>query len=59
MALTATTTEGALFPADLLERLAAGFEPAGQRPEDFGLKSGQRLSDEMQARARSREASPT
>jgi hypothetical protein len=49
MAFTAIATEGVLFPADLLERLAAGDETSGQRPEDFGLKSGKRLSDEMQA----------
>ena len=49
MAFTAIATEGVLFPADLLERLAVGDETSGQRPEDFGLKSGKRLSDEMQA----------
>jgi len=49
MAFTAVSIEGGLFPADLLERLASGVEAAGQRPEDFGLKRGQRLSDEMQA----------
>jgi hypothetical protein len=49
MAFTAISIEGGLFPGDLLERLAAGAEPAGQRPEDFGLPKGRRLSDEMQA----------
>ena len=49
MAFTAITVEGGLFPGDLLERLAAGIETTGQRPDDFGFKAGQRLSDEMQA----------
>ncbi|MCL6622943.1 MAG: N-6 DNA methylase, partial [Syntrophobacterales bacterium] len=49
MAFTAISIEGGLFPGDLLERLAAGAETAGQRPEDFGLPKGRRLSDEMQA----------
>ena len=48
MAYSAVAVEGGIFPADLLDRITAG-ETAGQRPEDFGLKSGQRLSDEMQA----------
>jgi hypothetical protein len=48
MAYVAVTIEGGLFPADLLDRVASG-DLTGQRPEDFGFKSGHRLSDEMQA----------
>jgi hypothetical protein len=48
MAYSAVAVEGGIFPADLLDRITAG-ETGGQRQEDFGLKSGQRLSDEMQA----------
>jgi hypothetical protein len=33
---TTITTEGGLLPADILDAIA-GEEPAGQRPEDFGL----------------------
>lgn len=48
MAYVAVTIEGGLFPADLLDRLAAGELP-GQRPEDFGLPKSRRLTDEIQA----------
>jgi hypothetical protein len=49
MAFTAVTIEGGLFPGDLVERLASGALASGQHPEDFGLKNGHRLSDEIQA----------
>jgi hypothetical protein len=46
MGYVAVEVEGGLFPADLLDRIAAG-EAAGQTAADFGLSSG-RLSDEIQ-----------
>lgn len=46
MSYVAVTVEGGLFPADLLERAASGDLP-GQRPEDFGLKPSDRLSDQI------------
>src|SRR6266511_1236338 len=48
MAYTSIVVEGALFPPDLLDRIAAG-EIDGQRAEDFGLARGSRLSDEIQS----------
>ena len=48
MSYVAVAIEGGLFPADLLERAAAGDLP-GQRPQDFGLGQGERLSDAIQA----------
>ena len=47
MAYTAVIVEGGMFPADLLDRIAEGTAEH-QRPEDFGLGSGHRLSDEIQ-----------
>ncbi len=47
MAYAAIEIEGGLFPADLLDRIAAG-EGAGQAAKEFGL-DGRRLSDETQA----------
>lgn len=41
-------TEGGLIPADVLEQIASG-EASGQRPQDFGLNKGQRLTDEIAA----------
>jgi len=50
MAYTSITVEGGLFPADLLDRIAAGSaDISGQREADFGFPSGRRLSDEMQS----------
>jgi hypothetical protein len=46
MAYVAITIEGGLFPADLLDRLAAGVGD-GQRAEDFGVSG--RLGDEVQS----------
>jgi hypothetical protein len=48
MAYTSITVEGGLFPADLLDRIATG-DAGGQREQDFGLSSGQRLSTEIQS----------
>src|SRR5918912_976668 len=45
MSYVAVEVEGGLFPADLLDRIAAG-EAAGQTAADFGL-SGGHLSDEI------------
>ncbi len=47
MAWTTITSEGGLFPPDLLDELAAGTGD-GQREDDFGLERG-RLSDEIQS----------
>jgi len=47
MAYVAITIEGGLFPADLIDRIAAGDE-SGQRPEEFVLATGRRISDEIQ-----------
>ncbi len=47
MAWTTITSEGGLFPPDLLDELAAGTGD-GQREDDFGLERG-RLSDDIQA----------
>ena len=40
----AIRSEGGLIPYDLLEKIA-NEEVAGQKPEDFGLPKGRRLSD--------------
>ena len=49
MSGVAVAIEGGLFAADLLERIAAGSEGVdGQRPQDFGLAAGTRMSDEIQ-----------
>lgn len=48
MAYSSIEVEGALFPPDLRDRIAAG-EADGQRLEDFGLPRGGRLSDEVQS----------
>lgn len=48
MAYTSIEVEGALFPSDLLDRIATG-EADGQRVGDFGLTGGSRLSDEIQS----------
>ena len=48
MAYASVTVEGGMFPADLLDRIAAG-DGEGQRIADFGLSAGRRLSDEIQA----------
>jgi hypothetical protein len=48
MPFVSVTVEGGLLPSDLLERIATG-EGAGQRPDDFGLPAGRRLTDETQA----------
>lgn len=47
MAYAAVTVEGGFFPGELLDRIATG-QVVGQRPEDFGLARGSRLSDELQ-----------
>ncbi|MEK6208035.1 MAG: type IIL restriction-modification enzyme MmeI [Chloroflexota bacterium] len=47
MAYTSIEIEGALFPSDLLDRIATG-EADGQRVGDFGLPGGSRLSEEVQ-----------
>ena len=47
MAWTTITSEGGLFPPDLLDELATGAGD-GQREDDFGLERG-RLSDEIQS----------
>lgn len=50
MAYAAIVVEGALFPTDLLEKVAAG-EARGQAPKDFALDaatSAARLKDEIQ-----------
>ena len=49
MKYTAIITEGGLLPADMLQAIAEGerSEVAGQRPEDFGLAKGRRMSDEI------------
>src|SRR5438105_7562931 len=48
MAYASIEVEGALFPADLLDRIATA-EADGQRIGDFGFPGGSRLSDEIQA----------
>jgi hypothetical protein len=48
MPFVSVAVEGGLLPSDLLERIATG-EGAGQRPDDFGLPAGRRLTDETQA----------
>jgi len=47
MAYASIAVEGGMFPADLLDRIAAG-EGDGQRPADFGLAAGRRVTDETQ-----------
>jgi Eco57I restriction-modification methylase len=44
---TGIRSEGGLLPYDLLEKIASG-EAEGQKPADFGLPKGRRLSDEIQ-----------
>ena len=48
MAYTTVTSEGGLFPSDLLDRIASG-DAEGQRAADFGLDGGRRLIDETQS----------
>jgi hypothetical protein len=48
MAAANVVVEGGLFPADLLDRIARGDSSQGQRPQDFELSAGARLSDELQ-----------
>ena len=48
MAYASIAVEGGMFPADLLERIAAG-EGEGQRSADFGFPTGHRITDETQA----------
>ena len=42
---TAVKTEGALLPADLLQRVAEGRDLDGLRPEDYHLLPGERLNE--------------
>ena len=48
MAYTIVTSEGGLFPSDMLDRIASG-DAEGQRAADFGLDGGRRLIDETQS----------
>ncbi len=47
MKYTAIRSEGGLLPYDLLDEILAETAP-GQRPADFGLPKGRRVSDEIQ-----------
>ncbi|MFD3166741.1 Eco57I restriction-modification methylase domain-containing protein [Herpetosiphon sp. NSE202] len=51
MKYTAIITEGGLLPADMLQTIAEGEQGGsiGQRPEDFGLPRGRRMSDDIAA----------
>ncbi len=51
MKYTAIITEGGLLPADMLQTIAEGEQggSVGQRPEDFGLPRGRRMSDDIAA----------
>jgi hypothetical protein len=42
---TTVTTEGAILPADLLQRIVDGRELAGLRPEDYHLAPNERLNE--------------
>ncbi len=42
---TTVKTEGALLPADLLQRIAEGHGVEGLRPEDYHLLPGERLNE--------------
>jgi hypothetical protein len=44
-AFTTVKTEGAILPADLLQRIAEGRELEGLRPEDYHLLPGERLNE--------------
>ena len=46
MAFTTVRIEGSIFTSDILERIAGG-ECKGQRPDDFGFRSGVRVKDEI------------
>jgi hypothetical protein len=47
MKYTAIRSEGGLLPYDLLDEILAEIVP-GQKPADFGLPKGRRVSDEIQ-----------
>ena len=47
MRYTAIRSEGGLLPYDLLDEILAEIAP-GQKPADFGLPKGRRVSDEIQ-----------
>jgi hypothetical protein len=47
MAYTSITVEGGIFPADLLDQIAAG-DAEGQAAKDFGLDGSRRLPDAIQ-----------
>jgi hypothetical protein len=42
---TTVKTEGAILPADLLQRVADGREVEGLRPEDYHLAANERLNE--------------
>ncbi|HET6444003.1 MAG TPA: hypothetical protein VFI27_05420, partial [candidate division Zixibacteria bacterium] len=42
---TTVTTEGAILPADLLQRIVDGRELEGLRPEDYHLAPSERLNE--------------
>ena len=47
MAYTSITVEGGIFPADLLDQIAAG-DAEGQAAKDFGIDGSRRLPDAIQ-----------
>lgn len=50
MPYTSITVEGGLFPAEVLDKIARGdAEVKGQKPADFGIKPGLRVTDDIQS----------